>query len=503
MYFWDHRSLAQDLHKDTVKESQAIVYLIGLVIIDIFAKFGAHESHELIPIIALAFDVILILCLYYINKRGDNQNFIARYVILQFPVTIKVIILGLLFAVLLITALDPGPAGINLIFLILMVFVIILEIVYMVQGIRITSGHVDCEAAIANKKPLKKFIIGVVVYLILLGLALLLNRAIYNYYYPQLKVDNAIVWQITAGKISVKGKANNIAHIAFLGDKNLLAAGSQGIFNSKDDGKTWQLLKPGKTVGFRKMNDKAVALFIENKQEIVASFDVGKSWKTIQQPKQGIYKIYPITQKNYLATLKTGPIVQTFDGGKTWQGTSFSNPSIVNSEIMIVDDKNAYVLFGTDYARIDSGYKTKDGGKSWIQIPFNDLPDKVMRRLKTIYSLNGNTLYVATWNQMFKSTNSGVDWTSVNTRGIEFGIKQIILTNENTIYVLTDYHIYRSKDGGKNWVELGKWPFEVQATSMIITDDGTLYVSTDWSKIYKSEKRSKIIKQLDSTINNE
>ena len=68
-----------------------------------------------------------------------------------------------------------------------------------------------------------------------------------------------------------------------------------------------------------------------------------------------------------------GTVLKTNDGGNTWENISVPNSSTVDFRDIEVFDKNTAIVMGiSSPARF---YKTKNGGKNWDLVYFNDHKD--------------------------------------------------------------------------------------------------------------------------------
>lgn len=432
-----------------------------------------------------------------INKKGDNKNFIERYITLYFPVTIRVILVTLPYAVFVLLALDPGPLGE---FILLYIPILVLGILFMLEGIKIASGQAEKEDTYRMRRSKKVAIVEAFILLVIgyvgvqIGIQMYENR--------QLSVDNSVTWQKIGGNLTSDNSSNMISHIKFIDDKRLLIGGSNGVFATENGGNNWKLIKKGNVMAMKKLAENQMAIFVGEKGGIQMSFDGGVSWQKTNYPKQGnLTAIYPISKEHFFGrTFRYGLLLETNDAGKTWQVVNLPiPPEKINNTLMIEADNNNIYVFNDGL--LTNGYKSTDGGKRWIKIPTKstDPSLKFDEWAKPgRFVINGNTFYVVVdYNKIYKTGNGGVDWQKIDTRGIHF-IDNIWVINKKTIYAIADFNIYQSKDGGKNWVILGNWPKQINATSLAVSKDGTLFIGTNWSSIYKAVSKDDTLKEIES-----
>ena len=84
----------------------------------------------------------------------------------------------------------------------------------------------------------------------------------------------------------------------------------------------------------------------------------------------------------------------------------------------------------------------------------------------------------ATKTHLWKSTNFGASWSSLEGTGFPTGIPVNTIANDpgdvNTLYAGTHLGVYRSTDGGANWTRFGTGMPLVNVTDLYISPDSTL-----------------------------
>lgn len=102
MYFWNTNALARQLKSRTLAQSEKLKYLLATITLyalslEILPIISSPRSSlgiiQSITSVTLAF-VGTLLC-YKVNSRGDNQEFIDRYICLGWPLTVKIFLLCL------------------------------------------------------------------------------------------------------------------------------------------------------------------------------------------------------------------------------------------------------------------------------------------------------------------------------------------------------------------------------------------------------------------------
>jgi hypothetical protein len=102
MYFWNSGALAHQLKSKTLPQSEKVKYLLATVTlyaIGLEISLGLSSPMSLFGVIQSITSVVLVFLgtvfCYKVNSRGDNQEFIDRYICLGWPLTIKIFLLGL------------------------------------------------------------------------------------------------------------------------------------------------------------------------------------------------------------------------------------------------------------------------------------------------------------------------------------------------------------------------------------------------------------------------
>jgi hypothetical protein len=100
MNFFKDRELAQRLRNNQVSEKEKFIYLlINLMAISIASCLPSSEIIE--ELLYLSLTIIGTIFCYKVNAKGDNQNYIERYISLGVPIAIQVIILMIPFSFIL------------------------------------------------------------------------------------------------------------------------------------------------------------------------------------------------------------------------------------------------------------------------------------------------------------------------------------------------------------------------------------------------------------------
>ncbi len=164
--------------------------------------------------------------------------------------------------------------------------------------------------------------------------------------------------------------------------------------------------------------------------------------------------IYALARQNYF--VPDSRIYKSVDSGNSYQDITFQLIPLFNDQdVYIFQIDNSATNPNILYVATSIGiFKTEDGGDSYISC---DLRDMCITCL-TIDPQNINVIFAGTKeNGLFKSSDGGNIWTSVN-HGInstQINCITVDPINNKKIYACTaPATIYESIDGGMTWIEL-------------------------------------------------
>lgn len=200
----------------------------------------------------------------------------------------------------------------------------------------------------------------------------------------------------------------------------------------------------------------------------------------------GLY-IYADSKK-ILYTLSDDQVYQSMNGGQSWEGLYIESDSLIHYNDMAIDCKNQiiYIATGTgilkstdrgrnwqkiypagrndsvnvialDYHNLSSVYAitakslyySNDAGKNWksLTLPSRDI------YFISVFSSEGK-IYVAGHNRIYKSTDNGIKWNSINNNISKNAFIEDLAGNpdcSSELYLSTSEGLYYSDNGGNKW----------------------------------------------------
>jgi len=159
----------------------------------------------------------------------------------------------------------------------------------------------------------------------------------------------------------------------------------------------------------------------------------------------------------------SGGLWKTTDGGNTWEVLTDTLPVIGVSTIFIPNDyeTSKTIYIGTGDRDAGDNYsigvlKSTDDGLTWEEtgLIFN-VADRYRVTRMLVHPTQQNIFYVATNGGIYKSTNSGENWTEV-LDGVFFDMEFKYGCEDTVLYAVTaDYSgapkLYKTNDAGVNW----------------------------------------------------
>lgn len=192
------------------------------------------------------------------------------------------------------------------------------------------------------------------------------------------------------------------------------------------------------------------------------TYDGGQNWINDTSFFVHHQKFSYLNPSNILYAINGGGISKSLDKGNTW--VNYNIPPFTNTvtSLSFIDDSVGFATLikagGEPCFNYGSLIKTKDGGQSWQETPYNCgwagamvFPsDKIGYMIRSGYdTINEIPIFIQ--GLVYKTLDSGQNWqrmdSTANYNGIPAGEK-MICTDTNTCYILSYGIIFKTTNGG-------------------------------------------------------
>ncbi len=138
-------------------------------------------------------------------------------------------------------------------------------------------------------------------------------------------------------------------------------------------------------------------------------------------------------------------LIQSLDGGKTWEKVSNVNDSPVDFHAMAVSKTDPMIILGFDSATQDL-FKTTDGGKTW---EIFQSPGHVSSI--AILPSDSKVIFTGTSKGIFKSENGGETWSHLGSYQ-KLGVFALAFDEEDRLFASVDtFGLVSSDNFGESW----------------------------------------------------
>jgi photosystem II stability/assembly factor-like uncharacterized protein len=233
-------------------------------------------------------------------------------------------------------------------------------------------------------------------------------------------------------------------------------------------------------------------LSIMGSPPFVRSEDNGNSW-SILIPNGLLDDSYMgsllVDYNGYLlaANSKSGVIIST-DHGNNWN--SYNNDLTIETPNCMAIDNKGVLYVGT----LDSGIYRSINKSNWVKV-FNP-PSFGPRNL--VINSSGH-IFAGTWNGVFRSTDSGDNWMSINNGLLNLDIQSLIIAQNGDIIVGDGSgYVSLSTDNGNTWTEIGATGTQIM--SLAVNSLGYFFVGTYAGGVYFSSDNGNSWQQKNSGL---
>ncbi|MGH7204599.1 MAG: WD40/YVTN/BNR-like repeat-containing protein [Nitrospiraceae bacterium] len=286
----------------------------------------------------------------------------------------------------------------------------------------------------------------------------------------------------------------------------LYVATNDYIYKTRDGGQTWENLSKGMS------HSRVISMAIDpaypatvyagtKGDAVFKSYDGGQRWVSQRAGLEGVVMTSVVNQfvfdpldSNRLFVATTLGIFESQNGGEAWQKRMDGMTEVLMVVTLALDHTRPTTM----YAGTSGGvYKTMNRAVRWEKANNGLVPPDLLQSSRalgvTVIQVDPHvpdTVYAATLNGIYKSTNGAQSWTRIAQSLPDQMISAMVLDRAiaSVIYVASREGIHKSEDGGDTWKAMNKGLATLNVRSLVQspTDPKMFYVGTNGSGLYRS-----------------
>lgn len=185
------------------------------------------------------------------------------------------------------------------------------------------------------------------------------------------------------------------------------------------------------------------------------------------------------TCPGYRSAPSVSHVLRSVDGGRSWMGVK----TFYNYSLTITSDESGVIFIGTDGYIRRGVYRSGDDGTTWEQVGLYHT-----NVLALVAVRDSGILFASTNDGMYRSSNSGYDWTRISDLAPELLCmhrdgKRMAATNGGWN---DSSGVWMSTDGGANWDTMNTGLPTKRITSLLYGSDGYLYAGTGDMGVFRT-----------------
>jgi photosystem II stability/assembly factor-like uncharacterized protein len=232
---------------------------------------------------------------------------------------------------------------------------------------------------------------------------------------------------------------------------NLYVASNDGLFNSSDNGNTWNDL----TSGFSGYSDLVEIQFTNNGNIFIRKNSFG--------------------------------VIRSLDGGSTWEYDTTGVGSNYGTDLLYYDSNSDRVFLGVGYPKYRLYYQSPSDA-AWTEV--SNLPTGLNSFTPVQMTRKGSKLFVIdVYKRVLESSDDGISWIQKSGTGLTDATSQVgpgrFLSIGDDLF-LGIAGVWKSTDDGNTWTRIDQGFTSIDTRSLYY-DGSTLYTSTYGGRMtYKS-----------------
>lgn len=308
-------------------------------------------------------------------------------------------------------------------------------------------------------------------------------------------IDDGDTWQQKAFVTQEKKRTVTIGDVSVNlitfdpADPNVIAIGTRerGVYRSEDRGESWHPtgLASGNigTLAIDRTNSQIA--YSANAANVLKSIDGMRSWSTIFIERPGVtvnaVVVDPVETNRVLAGTSSGGILLSEDYGNTWRVLADLKDAVRQLVIPARQPKTVYAVSATKGLS-----RSADGGASWKTVNPDPakFPGVTAINSFSVTPTRPDELVIGTTYGFLVSRDAGDRWEAIETvipfKTVPIQTATINNENPNIMYFTISNRLYRTTDGGETWRTIQTIPTTRPITVLALAPDAptTLYVGT-------------------------
>ncbi len=292
----------------------------------------------------------------------------------------------------------------------------------------------------------------------------------------------------------------------------LYVATNDYIFKTRDAGHTWSNVSRGMT------HSRVIALAVDpllpanvyagtKGDAIFRSFNGGRQWHsqrhnledaTMTSVVHGITFV-PGSSRHLFAATSLG-VFETEDAGAHWVKRMNGMIEVLMVICLDIDPNQPQTL----YAGTSGGvYQSLNGAATWTKVNRGLVPPDVLQSSRALGVVKikidrhvPDTVYAATLNGLYKTTDGGASWHRLGTSLPDQFLSDLVLDPvvPGVVFVASRAGVHTSRDGGHTWeaVNAGLTNLNIRAMAISPTEPSTLYVGTNRAGLFRTRNGGRL-----------
>lgn len=268
------------------------------------------------------------------------------------------------------------------------------------------------------------------------------------------------------------------AETMFMSPNGKLYTGNMNssTYVSPDTGKTWiDCPDCPKSLRYYAINSKGEIFIVNGEGKVFQSIDYGDSWTLISDPKERITYAIAIDFNDNIYIGTSSKILRSRDNGQQWE-TVFNGHASVD---LMETTTDGYIFAVTTVKEV---FRSNDEGENWTDVS----PDFPIKEIKSIKSGQNGHIFIASTLGLLHSADKGDTWLFKNS-GIALTEIVALATGNNFIYAGLEGSLFRSSDKGLQWTSLKFGDLETNDLKRLkVNSKGILFAEIRGEGLYKS-----------------